>query len=409
MAKSLHTLGLIACGLKIAMGTAYYLSVELMKTTCVPKMGASKDKCEADETRWSNSFFMGSLLFFGMSFTLIPYFMYRHGKPGVTPLTKQTLLNMLVPALLEFVGQVMFLMGLRYLPMSLSLTLKGGRVVFSALLLVLFLRRTLRSYHWWAVAGTMVGLVIAAIPSILYPKGEAKTMGQTMTGIALVLGGEFIRSLRTVIEEKLMKKMKYDALLIVGLQGIMALTLSIPVLFIMNAITIDGKPVEKLSDTWNQFTSTPMVYALAATFPISVSGLFISGAYVTKLMSAVHNALTTILTNGLVWGLMIAVFFLDKTINDKEDKMTRGERPQTIDLVQVLGFIIVLLASLVYDAILRLPFFTYPLDRAAASGAGSSEKSVMGITEISDNMSEATTKVEEGNQNEISEAARVSK
>ena len=387
MAKSLHTLGLIACAVKIAMGTAYYLSVEIMKETCVPKKGASNAKCEADHTRWTIGFFMASLLFFGMSFALIPYFMYRHGKPGVTPLNKQTLLNMLVPTALEFVGQVMFLMGVKYLPMSLSLTLKGGRVVFSALLLVIFLRRTLRAYHWCAVGGTMVGLVVAAIPSILYPKGESKEVGQTMTGIALVLGGEFIRSFRTVIEEKLMKKLRYDAILIVGLQGVIAFTLSIPMLFIMDAIKIDGKPVEKIADTWEQFSSTPLVFALAATFPLSVSGLFVSGAYVTKLMSAVHNALTTILTNGLVWGLMIAVYFIDNN---------RGNKPATIDLVQLLGFVVVLVASLMYDAIIRLPWFTYPLDRATASGAGSSDKSVMGITESSDNVSETTTKVEEG-------------
>lgn len=112
MSKSLHTLGLIACGMKIAMGTAYYLSVEIMKETCVPKDGAKKDKCDADYTRWSNSFFMGSLLFFGMSFTLIPYFVSRHGKPGATPVNKQTLVNMLLPALLEFVGQVMYVLTL---------------------------------------------------------------------------------------------------------------------------------------------------------------------------------------------------------------------------------------------------------------------------------------------------------
>ena len=386
MAKSLHTLGLIACALKIAMGTCYYLSVEIMKETCVPKAGAKADKCEADYTRWSNSFFMATLLFFGMSFTLVPYFVSRHGKPGVTPLNAQTLKNMLVPSLLEFIGQVMFLMGVKYVPMSLSLTLKGSRVVFSALLLVIFLRRTLRAYHWWAVSATMVGLVIAAIPSILYPKGAAKSVGETMTGIALVLGGEFIRSFRTVLEEKLMKKMRYDALLVVGLQGLIAFILSVPTLFIMNAIKVDGKPIEKLPDSWNQFSTTPIIFGLASSFPVTVTGLFIAGAYVTKLMSAVHNALTTILTNGLVWGLMIGVHYIDTS---------RGHAPKAIDLVQLLGFFIVLFASMMYDAIIRLPWFTYPLDRAAASGAGSSEKSVMGI-ENADNASEATTKVEEG-------------
>lgn len=48
----------------------------------------------------------------------------------------------------------------------------------------------------------------------------------------------------------------------------------------------------------------------------------------------------------------------------------------------MVGFIVVLVSSLMYDAIIRIPqIFYYPLDRAAASGAGSSEKSVLGIVE----------------------------
>ena len=387
MTKSLHTLGLIACGLKIAAGTLYYLGLEIMKETCVTKPGAKAEKnCAADEARWSRPFFMGTLLFFGMSFTLIPFFMFRHGKPGVTPLTKQVWLNMLVPTLLEFIGQVMFMMGMLYIPMSLSLTLKGARVVFSAFLLVMFLKRKLYAFHWFAVSVTIVGLGVASIPSILYPTGGAKTATETLTGIALVLGGEFIRSLRTVIEEKLMKKMRYDALLVVGLQGIVALLLSIPTLFVVDVIPKGTGVLENLTQTWDQFTSSAIIYGIAITFPLTVSGLFISGAYVTKLMSAVHNALTTILTNGIVWILTIIIHYIDSG---------RGVKLEVISLVQLLGFLLVLGASLVYDAIVRLPRFTYPLDRAAASGAGSSEKSVLGITESSDNISETTTKGEE--------------
>lgn len=386
MARSLHTLGLIACGMKIAAGTLYYLGLEIMKETCVPKPGAKAEKnCLVDEARWSRPFFMGMLLFFGMSFTLVPFFMLRNGKPGVTPLTKQVWLNMLVPTLLEFVGQVMFMMGMLYIPMSLSLTLKGARVVFSAFLLVMFLKRKLFAFHWFAVGVTIIGLGVASISSIMNPSGGAKTSAETMTGIALILGGEFIRSLRTVIEEKLMKKLRYDAMLVVGLQGILALILSIPALFVADVIPKGTGVLEELSLTLTQFSSSPIIYGIAITFPLTVSGLFISGAYVTKLMSAVHNALTTILTNGIVWILTIIIHFID---------VNRGVKLEVMSLVQLLGFLMVLGASLVYDAIIRLPKFTYPLDRAAASGAGSSEKSVLGITESSDNVSEATTKDE---------------
>jgi len=377
MSKSLHTLGMIACGMKIAAGTAFYFILKIMGETKVEDPNTGK------LVKWDRPFFNSALLFFGMSFTMIAFLVLRNGKPGVTKLNKQAVYNMLIPTVLEFIGQVMFMMGSAYLPMSLSLTLKGARVVFSALLLVLLLGRKLFAFHWAAVTFTIVGLAIASIPALLKPTGKSKSTTEALIGISLVLGGEFIRSTRTVVEEKLMKKMRYDAMLVVGLQGVMALCLTVPTLFIVSQIQSNGKPLESIDDTWTMFSSNPIIYALALTFPITVSGLFISGAYVTKLMSAVHNALTTIITNMIVWILAIIVHYIDHN---------RGEKLTTLSLVQLLGFAIVLTSSLAYDSILRFPFFTYPLDRAAASGAGSSEKSVLGITESSDNISEVTTK-----------------
>ena len=378
MAKSLHTLGLIACGMKIAAGTAFYMLLEIMKETAVDDTG---------KTKWNRPFFNSALLFFGMSFTLLPYFWFRFGKPGIHELNMQVIKNMLLPSLLEFIGQVLFMIGSLYIPMALSLALKGSRVIFSAFLLVLFLKRKLFAFHWIGVTLTIVGLAVASTKHVLRPKGNSKTVGEVLTGIALILAGECIRSFRTVLEEKLMKKLRYDALMVVGLQGIMALILTIPALFVVNAITLSsGKPMEDLSVTMAQFSYTPLIYALAATFPISVPGLFIAGAYVTKLMSAVHNALTTMITLGVVWGLSTIIHQIDSS---------RGTPLEVLSIVELTGYSIVLVASLVYDSIIRLPKFYYPLDRAAASGAGSSEKSMLGITESTDNLSEETVDKED--------------
>jgi drug/metabolite transporter (DMT)-like permease len=364
--------------MKIAAGTAFYMLLEIMKETAVDDTG---------KTKWHRPFFNSALLFFGMSFTLLPYFWFRFGKPGIHELNMQVIKNMLLPSLLEFIGQVLFMIGSLYIPMALSLALKGSRVIFSAFLLVLFLKRKLFAFHWIGVTLTIVGLAVASTKHVLRPKGNSKTVGEVLTGIALILAGECIRSFRTVLEEKLMKKLRYDALMVVGLQGIMALILTIPALFVVNAITLSsGKPMEDLSVTMAQFSYTPLIYALAATFPISVPGLFIAGAYVTKLMSAVHNALTTMITLGVVWGLSTIIHQIDSS---------RGTPLEVLSIVELTGYSIVLVASLVYDSIIRLPKFYYPLDRAAASGAGSSEKSMLGITESTDNLSEETVDKED--------------
>jgi drug/metabolite transporter (DMT)-like permease len=302
-----------------------------------------------------------------MGFTLIPFFLYRYGKAGVTNIDKSVALNMLIPTVLEFIGQTLFLFGIQQIPMSLSMTLKGSRVVFSAVLLVIFLKRRLFVFHWVAVSLTILGLIIASLPSIISPKDKSKTVSQSLIGITLVLAGELVRSFKGVFEERLMKKLHYDALMVVGLQGLLAFILSLPILGIVHAINIDGKPLEDINDTWSQFGSNGLVIGLSLTFPITVSGLFLSGAYVVKLMSAVHNALTGIITTSLVWIVTIVIHLIDKN---------RGAAVDVLDLLQLTGFALVFVASLMYDSIFRLPIFYYPTDRAAASGAGNSVPNV---------------------------------
>jgi len=372
------TLGLIACAIKIFAGTIYYGSIEAIKETCVPSPGAkwSKDnKCADDYAKFKAPFYMGILLFFSMSFTLIPYFIFRHGKPGVTKFNPKSIINMLLPTACEFVGQIMFLVGAAKFgtPMSLALTLKGSRVVFSALLLIWLMKRKLYAFHWFAVATVLSGLIVASVPTLLPQPGSGPAAhGSTpswypIVGVALVVVAEFIRSLRTVLEEKLMKKLRYDPLLVVGLQGILAFFMALPCLWIFNEIPDikdSSKPFEDLSKTFKSIGSSGIIIGLMSSFPIVVSSLFIAGAYVTKLMSSVHNALTTILTNALVWGISFIVYYAD-------DSHFRGHAIKALDSVQLVGFIMVLFGCLIYDADLKLRcLFKYPLDEAAAAGIG---------------------------------------
>ena len=133
----------------------------------------------------------------------------------------------------------------------------------------------------------------------------------------------------------------------------------------VDAIQIGGKPLERLRDSFSQFASAPLVWGISTSLPLTVPALFVMGAYVTKLMSAVHNALTGTITTAIVWIISIIIHFIDSN---------RGVKLKWILLVQLLGFIIVVLSSMVYDSMLRLPFFAYPADRAEASGAGSTAK-----------------------------------
>jgi hypothetical protein len=356
---------LIACAAKIIVGTVYYAGMDIAKETCVtPMIGDQKNNCPLNTMRWDRPFFAVSMIFFGMSFTIIPFLLFRNGKPGIPRIDGKVLLNLFIPATLEFIGQIMFVKGLSKIPVALSLTMKGSRVAFSALFVVLLLKRKLWPYHWVSIATVLAGLVIASIPELL-DKKPGKSTGDTILGLGLTLGGEFVRAFKGVFEEKLMKKLHYDALMVVGLQGVIAFLWSIPTVAVVDSID-----TEKFADTWAQFKSQPLVWAILSLSPVTVSALFISGAYVTKLMSAVHNALTGSITTAITWLLSIIVHVIDAKVAHGH----RGLDVKAIHSVQVLGFLIVVVASMAYDAIIRIPFFSYPKDRAEASGAGTTVK-----------------------------------
>jgi len=339
--------------------------MDIAKETCVtPMIGDQKNNCPLNTMRWDRSFFAVSMIFFGMSFTIIPFLLFRNGKPGIPRIDGKVLLNLFIPATLEFIGQIMFVKGLSKIPVALSLTMKGSRVAFSALFVVLLLKRKLWPYHWVSIATVLAGLVIASIPELL-DKKPGKSTGDTILGLGLTLGGEFVRAFKGVFEEKLMKKLHYDALMVVGLQGVIAFLWSIPTVAVVDSID-----TEKFADTWAQFKSQPLVWAILSLSPVTVSALFISGAYVTKLMSAVHNALTGSITTAITWLLSIIVHVIDAKVAHGH----RGLDVKAIHSVQVLGFLIVVVASMAYDAIIRIPFFSYPKDRAEASGAGTTVK-----------------------------------
>lgn len=366
---ALKKLGLLACLSKIIAGTMYYYSLEFLGQTCVDAgYPASVKGCPNGQGYFKRTAFFALLLFSSMSLILIPFFLFRYNKPGVTKIDSRAFLNMLVPSFMEFIGQNMSMYAITYpIPMSLILTLKGAKVPFAAILVMLFLKRKLFSFHWVAVGLTMGGLCVSTIPSLVEGNSSSGEIGQVLIGISVVLAAEFIRTAKSVLEEKLLKKLRYDALFVVGLQGLYCTIFTIPALFVWSTIKGNDRGVmEDLSTTLYMYAHSPIVIGISLTFPLSVCGLFMSGAYVTKLMSAVHNAMTSIVTTSLVWMVATIVHYINTT---------RGKPLTKLSVLQLIGLAIIVFASLLYDADIKFPkVFNYPADLAAAAGIGDSTK-----------------------------------
>ena len=335
---------------KLIIGGMQFISFKALSQSAVEDISGKKAKFE-------RPYFVATVLFGSVILSLIPFAYLRYTKKTSCRPSLRDLLRISVPGLSDACAQIMTLIGTKYLPVSLLMVLKGSRVVFSAMLSVIMLRRKLFPYQWVSVALCMTGLVVASLSSFI-SNFEAKS--GLIIGIAMVLAAEAFRSVRMASEEQLLKKYKYNEFFIIGIEGVYGFIVSIVTLVVVNSISgSDNGSLESLENTIHMVDRSTIVVVILALLPIWINGMYLSGVFVTKLLSAVYNALITVLTVAVVWGLELILWYSTGHLY--------GAPWNNASYIQLAGFMIILLATLLYDRTLKIPaLFNYPAPVAVA-------------------------------------------
>jgi uncharacterized membrane protein len=285
-----------------------------------------------------------------MSLSLIIYFIFRHNKPGVPLISRKMFVYIILPAILDALGISILMLGSQMIPMSLVMTLKGVRIVFSTFLVMLIFKRKQTGYNWLGVGVATLGVTLASLSAVL----NSSNLGSTcMIGIGLVVLSEFVKSLMVISEEYLMKKVHCDPFFLLGLQGVYATAIVIFGL-IMSWFVIPGKDMgntwENLHNTFALASESTTIVTILCIIPIFIAGHFMCSVEVTHLLSAVHNAIAAVLMTALVW---LCELFIHYVVNDHY-----GYPWGRYSALQLVGFGLVVVAMIVYDgSIVRLPFW----------------------------------------------------
>ena len=345
-------------GGKLFLGCIMFSLIKILSQTCVPSPdgSTSEGKCQQGYVKFERPVFSAWIMVGSMSIALVFYYLFQHNKPGVYKANRKMYFYVLLPALLDAVCVSILMAGALYIPMSLTMTLKGMRIVYSTFLVILIFKRKQMSYNWFGVGVAMFGVALAALSAML----NKPDMGSDcMVGVGLVLLSEFVRSLMVVVEEYLMKRLHCDPFLMIGLQGtwgMIILTMGL----LLAWLVVPGKDVdgtyENLSETFRLAAGSRTVISVLSVLPVTISAHFMCSVMVTKLLSSVHNAMASVLMTALVW---LIELFTHYVIDHK-----LGNEWGPYSALQLVGFGFVVLALLVYDgSILRLPsLFIYPVE-----------------------------------------------
>jgi len=248
----------------------------------------------------------------------------------------------LPPALCDMTATSVMYVGLNLTYASSFQMLRGAVIVFTALLSVAFLNRTISWSKWIGMYIVIAGLAVVGVSDILFGNNDNTDSNAIITGDLLIILAQIIAACQMVYEEKFLGKYNVPALVAVGLEGFFGFTvlalLLIPMSYLPAGTTFGVPPSYMLEDSLDAFKQMAnnhmIILGLVGTI-FSIAFFNYAGVTVTKEISATTRMVLDSMRTLVIWIVSLAVKWQD------------------FFYLQVIGFILLILGMALYNDVLN--------------------------------------------------------
>ena len=274
--------------------------------------------------------------------------------------TLKMLLTLCVPAVFDL-SSVLFLMaGLMHVPASMWMLLRGGGIVFVALMKHFGLNSPLTASMWVGVIVIVVAVILVGLSSMVTDPSDGRRLegedstpaddGGLLFGILLTLGGTFMQSLQYAYEEKVMSGDEpAPPWLLIGMEGFFGSILTAVVVYPAASLVpgADHGSFENLENTLAQLSDNPSLMQLSMVFCFSAFVLNSFSVLVTFMLSSVWHAILDNFRPITIWAVQIALYSI--TDGKHGEAWTRGS------YLQLAGLCVMLLGTAIYNGTVSVP------------------------------------------------------
>jgi drug/metabolite transporter (DMT)-like permease len=235
--------------------------------------------------------------------------------------------------------------------------LRGAVVIFTGFFSVVFLKRKLSKSQWIALFLVMIGVSIVGMSNIITkslptsPIGEKEeednlgilnnhVSSKNILGVGMVILAQIFTALQFIIEEKVMSRYEVGPLKTVGLEGTFGLFTvlgAIPFLYFFIGRYHQGGFFD-IPDGASQIFSNMTILLISIGCICSIAFFNWFGLSVTNAVSATSRSTIDTCRTVLIW--MISLYLGWETFN----------------WFQVLGFIVLIYGTFIFNGIANLPF-----------------------------------------------------
>ena len=267
--------------------------------------------------------------------------------------------NFLFPALFDIVGSSINSISLTFLASSIYQMFRGAIIIFTCTAGIIFLKNKYYRHHFLGIIIAIMGLVVVGVNAIINKSSSSNNPG---FGIFLCILSQMFSCFLFITEEKLLKGYETPPLMAVGFEGMWGVIVYLFLLVIFYQIRCEKWPdflkegicIEDTNDHTIRFENalfairqiyhSGQLKAFLSLYVLSIAFFNFSGLTISKNASATSRTIVDTLRTIVIW-----VFFLTMPFVPEDTK-------ETFKWLQLLGFSILILGSLIYNEILVLPF-----------------------------------------------------
>ncbi|XP_029965984.1 solute carrier family 35 member F6-like [Salarias fasciatus] len=353
---------LFLAGLMLTTGSINTLSAKWAD------MFSAKGCHDGAEHQFSHPFVQAVGMFLGeLSCLAVFYILLSHDRrrsePKMNPGQSFNPLLFLPPAMCDMTATSIMYVALNMTSASSFQMLRGSVIIFTGLLSVAFLRRRLMASQWLGILVTILGLVVVGLADFVSGnKDDKHKLSDIITGDLLIIMAQIIVSVQMVLEEKFVYKHDVHPLRAVGTEGFfgfVVLTLLLIPMYFIPVGSFGGNPRQVLEDALDAFCQIghkPLILLALLGNTVSIAFFNFAGISVTKEISATTRMVLDSLRTLVIWAVSLALGW------------------EAFHGLQVLGFLILLVGTALYNGLHRPLLARIPCCAALAGEDGDAEE-----------------------------------
>ncbi|CAI2368722.1 unnamed protein product [Moneuplotes crassus] len=254
----------------------------------------------------------------------------------------------IIPALLDALRNLLFIIGVMFVPASVSNMMGALVVVLTTILVRIFLKKKYHRHHLLGLICISVGVSFVVVAQFTNPSRskDQHSHHELIIGITSIVISVLIQAVQFIIEEKLLSNVYVSARRITGWEGIWGLLFFIIFLSIAQNVQCDNHLCHNgvLEDTVLAFTQAAhSPFILISLLLLAVFGCLLNtfGIMITKFASSAHRATISQVKVVLIW----IFFLLYSGYGTGEDFL----------VLQFIGFIVLVSGVIIFNEILEIP------------------------------------------------------